>query len=75
MLTAPPQERLSTGKASRATGFSSSTLHRWRSEGLFVEGQHYRLGMKPNSPIRWNTTAVEEVIQAQRQLPERPADN
>lgn len=75
MPTATPQEWLTTGKACKATGFSSSTLHRWRSEGLFVEGQHYRLGLTARSPIRWNTSAVEEAIQAHRQLPERPADN
>jgi len=66
---------LPTGRALSAIGLSRTTLHRWRAEGLLVEGRHYRRGLTPRSPIRWNTAAIEQAIAERRDLPERPAED
>lgn len=75
MPTAPPQVWLPTGRALSAIGLSRTTLHRWKAEGLLVEGRHYRRGRTPRSPIRWNTEAIEQAIAERRDLPERPAED
>ena len=47
-------------------------MHRWKREGILEEGLHYRRGLTPRSPIRWNTVAIELAITAMRDLPDRP---
>ena len=63
---------LPTGRALVAIGLSRTTLHRWKREGVLEEGLHYRRGLTPRSPIRWNTVAIELAISAMRELPGRP---
>lgn len=63
---------LPTGLTVASIGISKSTLHRWKNSGLLVEGTHFRYGLTPNSPNRWNPEAIEQAIQTHRALPNRP---
>ena len=72
MPTAPPEVWLATGRALDATGLSRTTLHRWKTDGLLIEGQHYRRGLTPRSPVRWNPVAIEQTIAEMRAVPDRP---
>ena len=54
---------LSTGRAARALGCSIDTLKRYAKRDEFlIEGQHFRRGPHPNSPMVWNIHACEEAI-------------
>lgn len=66
---------MATGQALKAIGLSRTTLHRWKADGLLEEGRHYRHGLTPRSPIRWNPVAIEETIAHRRTLPVRPAED
>jgi len=63
---------LSTGRAARALGCSIDTLKRYAKRDEFlVEGQHFRRGPHPNSPMVWNVTACQETIRWQGRLGQR----
>lgn len=53
-------------------GVSTRTLHRWISEGILIEGLHFRRGLTATSPFRWDTEAAEKAIRDFRQLPVKP---
>lgn len=72
MPTSPSGVWLATGRALDATGLSRTTLHRWKTDGLLVEGLHYRRGLHPRSPVRWNPVAIEQTIAEMRAVPDRP---
>lgn len=63
---------LPTGRAVEALGISRTTLHRWCGKGYLEETKHFREGITPNSPRRWNCSAVEERIKQIRKKPKRP---
>jgi len=71
---APTELWLPTGRALDATGLSRTTLHRWKRDGFLLEGEHFRHGLTPRSPLRWNVPAIELAIASTRELPDRPAD-
>lgn len=55
---------LPTGKAARALGISADTLKRYAlRDEILIEGTHWRRGPHRNSPITWNISACEEVLQ------------
>lgn len=74
MPTPTKVEWLPTGKATAAIGLSRNTLHRWKRHDLLQEGVHYRRGLTPRSPIRWNPEAIEQAITDRRKLPDRPME-
>ena len=71
--TAPTVEWLPTGRALAQRGIGRRTLHRWIGAGHLVAGEHFRRGLTPRSPLRWNIPAVEARIEHLRSLPDRPA--
>jgi hypothetical protein len=71
---APTAEWLPTGKATAVLGISRRTLHRWTLGGLLEAETHYRPGLTPKSPTRWNPSAIEDVIRRTRTLPTRPTE-
>ena len=73
-MPTPVREWLPTGQALAALGLSRNTLHRWKRLDLLKEGIHYRRGLTPRSPIRWNPAAIEQAIADRRKLPARPME-
>lgn len=67
------RELVPTGVASRRTGISRTTLHRWIKAGLLEEGAHFMPGPFPTSPKRWDVPALEQRITQLRTLPTNPA--
>jgi hypothetical protein len=70
--TPPPVEWIPTGRAVAQLGIGRRTLFRWIGAGHLIEGQHYRRGLSPKSPVRWDVPAVEHQIERLRSLPDPP---
>lgn len=62
-----------TSKACELIGVSRRTLHRWISEGILEEDQHFWRGLTSKSPHRWDVKSVEVRIRALRALPAKPS--
>ena len=72
--TTQPEGWVPTGRAIQATGLSRTTLHRWRDNGLLEAGTHFKAGLTPRSPFRWNVGAIEKTIADRSTTTPRPFD-
>ena len=68
----PTDVWLPTSKAVAKLGLCRRTLHRWIGAGHLVIDEHFRKGLTPRSPLRWNVRAIEARIKQLRSLPNRP---
>ena len=69
----PTDVWLPTSKAVAMLGICRRTLHRWIGAGHLVVDEHFRKGLTPRSPLRWNVRAIEARIKHLHSLPRRPA--
>lgn len=65
---------LPTGQAARALGCSADTLKRYvKRDEFLLEGEHWRRGPHPQSPMVWNIPACQKAIEHQGRLRSRKA--
>jgi hypothetical protein len=71
-----PQPRwLPSGRAAEALGVGKTTLRRYAQQGLLAEGEHYRRGLTPTSPWRWEVTGINQLMEKLTTLPIRPRED
>ena len=71
----PTDVWLPTSKAVAKLGLCRRTLHRWIGAGHLLADEHFRKGLTPRSPLRWNVRAIEARIKHLRSLPHRPGND
>ena len=51
-----------TSEAAVLLGMSRDTLRRRIEDGYLIEGEHFRRGLFPNTPVTWNVPATREAL-------------
>lgn len=65
---------LPSAKAAERLGLSKTSLRRYADAGILVEGEHYRRGLFPRSPWRWEVVGVADALEKHAARPSRPEE-